>query len=385
MSIKEYRLANICKILNGKDLHANISLSKILTNKKTNMIYVKTSCFENHYQSTPNFYVAEKYINNKFVPKLICNKGDLVISKACDVGEVSYIIYENTAIYRALTKLEPDENILIKKYLFYNLIKHKKYFETLANGTTIKTISLDVIKDYVLILPDKSIQQSIIDIIEPKEKLFLKYHELIDITDIDNFHKTWKNLIDIIEPFEHLINQYKRKKEIFNYIIKNYDVESQNCKILSTIATIKTGKRNANFAVTNGNYSFFTCSVEKEFKCNDYSFDGEYLIVAGNGDVGNVSYFNGKFDAYQRTYLINSIFFGNIYYSLIKNKDYFLKSSNGSVIKFLTIDKLNNLIINLDENLNYFRVLIIRFVFLVEKIICLLNKIVGLLIELKIN
>lgn len=37
---------------------------------------------------------------------------------------------------------------------------------------------------------------------------------------------------------------------------------------------------------------------------DEWSFDGEALLIAGNGDVGNLSYCNGKFEAYQRTYVL---------------------------------------------------------------------------------
>ena len=55
--------------------------------------------------------------------------------------------------------------------------------------------------------------------------------------------------------------------------------------------------------VENGQYPFFTCSRET-FKIDKYAFDGEALLNAGNGDVGFTKYYNGKFNAYQRTYVL---------------------------------------------------------------------------------
>lgn len=71
---------------------------------------------------------------------------------------------------------------------------------------------------------------------------------------------------------------------------------------LGDLTKIRTGKLDANASSSNGEYPFFTCS--KEPLCIDsYSYDCECVLVAGNGDL-NVKYYHGKFDAYQRTYII---------------------------------------------------------------------------------
>lgn len=62
----------------------------------------------------------------------------------------------------------------------------------------------------------------------------------------------------------------------------------------------------------DGIYPFFTCSKDI-YRINQYSFDCEALLIAGNGDIGDVKYYNGKFDAYQRTYVMSEFTF-NIKY-----------------------------------------------------------------------
>ena len=74
---------------------------------------------------------------------------------------------------------------------------------------------------------------------------------------------------------------------------------------LGALTKIKTGKLDANASSSDGEYPFFTCSV-KPLRISSYSYDCECVLVAGNGDL-NVKYYNGKFDAYQRTYIIESI------------------------------------------------------------------------------
>ena len=74
-------------------------------------------------------------------------------------------------------------------------------------------------------------------------------------------------------------------------------------KKLGEICDIKTGRKDVNEGNPNGKYPFFTCAKEYTYS-DEYSFDMEALLVAGNGDVGHVSYYNGKFEAYQRTYIL---------------------------------------------------------------------------------
>ena len=73
---------------------------------------------------------------------------------------------------------------------------------------------------------------------------------------------------------------------------------------LGAYAKIKTGKLDANASDPEGAYPFFTCSQEP-LCISSFSYDCECVLVAGNGDL-NVKYYNGKFDAYQRTYIIES-------------------------------------------------------------------------------
>ncbi len=74
-------------------------------------------------------------------------------------------------------------------------------------------------------------------------------------------------------------------------------------KKLGEICDIKTGKKDVNQGNSSGKYPFFTCAKNHTY-CDEYSFDMEALLIAGNGDVGNVSYYKGKFEAYQRTYIL---------------------------------------------------------------------------------
>ena len=110
---------------------------------------------------------------------------------------------------------------------------------------------------------------------------------------------------------------------------------------LGDYVKIRTGKLDANASNENGQYPFFTCSVEP-LKIDTYSYDCECVLVAGNGDL-NVKYYNGKFDAYQRTYIITPNEGYNIdyiYFSLLIKLELLKKQSAGSQTKFLTMNSV---------------------------------------------
>lgn len=85
-----------------------------------------------------------------------------------------------------------------------------------------------------------------------------------------------------------------------------YKVPDNWCWVnLLDISNISTGKKNANHAKKGGKYRFYTCSSQFTF-CDTKSFSGESIIIPGNGDIGLVFYYEGEFEAYQRTYVISS-------------------------------------------------------------------------------
>ena len=74
---------------------------------------------------------------------------------------------------------------------------------------------------------------------------------------------------------------------------------------LGDICKITTGKLDANAQVENGQYPFFTCA-ERPFYIDNYAFDTEALLISGNGaNLGYINYYKGKFNAYQRTYVLD--------------------------------------------------------------------------------
>lgn len=119
---------------------------------------------------------------------------------------------------------------------------------------------------------------------------------------------------------------------------------------LGDLTSIKTGKLDVNAENVNGKYPFFTCS-KKHTYIDTYAFDGESILVAGNGDL-NIQYYNGKFNAYQRTYVIQpfkNLYGKYLYYFLEKYLDKLREQSIGGVIKYIKLGNLTDALIPLPD------------------------------------
>ena len=118
---------------------------------------------------------------------------------------------------------------------------------------------------------------------------------------------------------------------------------------LGNLVNITTGKLDANAAVEGGHYPFFTCSREI-YAIDKYAFDCEAILLAGNNAVGdfNVKYYKGKFNAYQRTYVITvneqrRVLYRFLYFQLLKSLKKFKAQSVGAATKFLKLGIIRDL------------------------------------------
>ena len=121
---------------------------------------------------------------------------------------------------------------------------------------------------------------------------------------------------------------------------------------IGELTNIRTGKLDANAASENGQYPFFTCSREP-LRISTYSYDCECVLVAGNGDL-NVKYYNGKFDAYQRTYIIEDngsgkLYMPYLYYFMDGYVEELRRLSIGGVIKYIKLGNLTDAFIELND------------------------------------
>lgn len=141
------------------------------------------------------------------------------------------------------------------------------------------------------------------------EKLNVAYPKSADEqSKIAEILMKWDEAIELEE--QYIIILEVRKNSIMKRLLTPQ--EDWRYVLLGDICQIKTGRLDANAMDEDGIYPFFTCSKDI-YRINQYSFDCEALLIAGNGDIGDVKYYNGKFDAYQRTYVMSEFTF-NIKY-----------------------------------------------------------------------
>ena len=119
-------------------------------------------------------------------------------------------------------------------------------------------------------------------------------------------------------------------------------------KTLGDITTIATGKIDVNAATEDGEYPFITCSRDV-YKIDDAPFEGKEILVAGNGDL-NVKYYEGRFNAYQRTYFLlskneDTFYPRYIFWFLENHLDVLRSGASGSTIKYIRLGDLSDALI----------------------------------------
>ena len=122
-----------------------------------------------------------------------------------------------------------------------------------------------------------------------------------------------------------------------------------NTEKLRELSIIRTGKLDSNAAVDDGEYPFFTCDPQT-LRIDNWAYDTEAVLLAGNNASGNYTakYYCGKFNAYQRTYIIETVDPKKINvrflcYAMNEKLRLLKTMSSGSTTKFLTIKMLYDL------------------------------------------
>ncbi|MGM9999420.1 MAG: restriction endonuclease subunit S [Candidatus Bruticola sp.] len=121
---------------------------------------------------------------------------------------------------------------------------------------------------------------------------------------------------------------------------------------LGDFLPVITGKKNVNVSSSTGTYPFFSCSQDITWT-DKYSFEGSAILVAGNGDF-NVKFYNGKFEAYQRTYVLipySARYTAWLFYAVKYNLNKITLAARGSVIKFITKGNLEDFSFYAPKNL----------------------------------
>ena len=236
---------------------------------------------------------ASVEITAEELKSFIVKNGDILFQRSSetleDVGRANVYMDDKPAVFGGFVirgKKKSEYNPLFFKYLLATPYARRKIIPMGAGAQhfNIGQEGLSKVKLYFPILQEQHKIASLLQLIDER---------------ISTQNK-------IIEKLQSLI------KGIAQHCIKESTSGNAYVK-LGDICQITTGKLDANAKVDNGIYPFFTCA-ERPFKIDSFAFDTEALLISGNGaNLGYINYYNGKFNAYQRTYVLD-IFSENIQY-----------------------------------------------------------------------
>ena len=283
-----------------------------------------------------------RYISEDDLPKwtkrVIPQKNDIVFSYEATLNLYA-IIPEGFrgCLGRRMALLRVDETKADYKFLYYYFYSdtwRATVNENIVLGATVDRIPLIKFPDFPVELPPLETQHRIADILSAYDDLIENNQKQIKLLEeaAQRLYKEW--FVDLRFPGHE------------NTKIVDGVPEEWRKFPLEEIAPVVTGKKDANYGDKGGNYPFFTCSQET-ITAPGYSFDTSAVILAGNGDF-NVKLYRGKFEAYQRTYVLapfdhSNLF--NLYFTVQDNMEALTKGASGSTIKFLTKGMLQKILV----------------------------------------
>ncbi|GAA7315310.1 restriction endonuclease subunit S [Helicobacter pylori] len=212
----------------------------------------------------------------------ISDKPYISIVKDGSVGRVR-ILPPKTNVLSTMGALIANHKTTTE-FLFYLLSNFD--FKNFTSGSIIPHIYFKDYKEKTIFLPPLNEQIAIANILSDLDRYLYSLDALI----------LKKESVKKALSFE-LLSQRKR--------LKGFNQAWQRVR-LGDICEITTGSLDANEMVHYGKYRFYTCAKEYYF-IDKYAFDTEAILISGNGAyVGYVHYYKGKFNAYQRTYVLDN-------------------------------------------------------------------------------
>lgn len=261
--------------------------------------------------------------------------GNILLTSRATIGEMSFNLVDCSTNqgFQSLIIKDP----IVKNVVYFNNYQLKKQMLTYANGSTFLEIS------------NKDVKKLKINISNKKEE----NSAIVKILDCATRQ---------VELQEQLVDKLKVQKKALMQKLLTPQPDWQEVK-LGDICKITTGKLDANEMVENGKYPFFTCSKDI-YKIDKYAYDMEALLMAGNGEIGDIKYYNGKFNAYQRTYILYNFTFNIKYamqYLLLHFNQAVCKGSQKSSMPYIRVDLLNNAKILYPQNLDQIAIFLENF------------------------
>ncbi len=289
------------------------------------------------------YYISpEEY--KKFMTRGFPQKGDILLTTEAPLGMVAKLDRADVAVAQRLLTLRGKKGVLDNDFLMYYLqsSEGQGLLKAKETGTTVTGIKQAEFRKIVIKVPDFQTQKEIAAILSAlDEKIAINraINENLE-RQAQALFKSWFVDFDSVSKLgftESELGDIPYGWRIYT---------------LSEFLPVKTGKKNANVSSDKGAYPFFSCSQDFSWT-DEYSFEGHAILVAGNGDF-NVKWYNGKFEAYQRTYVLIPYverYTDWLYYAVKYNLESITSAARGSVIKFITKGNLENFAFAAPENL----------------------------------
>ena len=223
--------------------------------------------------------------------------GSIIFSKRAPIGSVVINSNEVCTNQGCLSCIPKDD--ISSLFFYYIMSVSQKYFDMLGTGTTFNEISANVFKNVHLPVPPLSEQQAIASYLDAKTE---KMDQMIA--------KTEKKIEYLGELKQSLITRAVTRGLNSNVPLKDSGVKwignvPKHWNIMRSrfLCSLKTGDKDTVNREENGTYPFYVRSPKIE-RINSYTFDGEAVLMAGDGvGAGKVfHYVNEKFDYHQRVY-----------------------------------------------------------------------------------
>lgn len=264
---------------------------------------------------------------------------DILLTNSGTIGRMAFVTDREattkTTFQKSVAIIKPDKQKVLPRYLYYQLQNCVPQFINSSNGSAQKNLLLSTMRTFQIeIEENREKQEKIADTLSAYDDLIENNQKQIKLLEeaAQRLYKEW--FVDLRFPGHE------------NTKIVDGVPEGWRKFPLEEIAPVVTGKKDANYGDKEGNYPFFTCSQET-ITAPGYSFDTSAVILAGNGDF-NVKLYRGKFEAYQRTYVLapfdhSNLF--NLYFTVQDNMEALAKGASGSTIKFLTKGMLQKILV----------------------------------------
>ena len=259
-------------------------------------------------------------------------------------GTLSNIMYVNESFWTVDTMYYAVVNDKLADAFYLYSYLSQLDLSNLDSGSTLPSMTKSAYESIVVKLPDLKIQKAVATIlfnIRKKLETNNKINQELEVM-AKTLYDYWFVQFDFPDqngkPYKSSGGKMVYNPELKREIPEGWGV-TKVCEL-----QIATGKRDANFGTENGKYDFWT-TANSPIKADEFSFKGKAILIAGNGNF-YVNFTEGKFEAYQRTYVIqsedeNMLIF--MYMACLQSVEKLRKGSNGSIIKYITIGDVNNI------------------------------------------